>query len=218
MTGLPVLLTRLGLDEPHIPLVREALTHRSMAGETSYERLEFLGDRALGLVAALRLMADMPSADEGTLSLRHTALVRWQTCAAVGEAWHIWPLVRHALPAKDVTEAVRARIVADVVEALLGVVIQVRGMDAVVALMRRDWPMVGDAHSGKDAKTALQELLQARKLAVPEYTVVDATGPDHARRFVVEMTCPLGHSRGEGASKAQASLSAAENFMESMTL
>lgn len=195
--------------------LQEALTHRSAAA-ASYERLEFVGDRALNLAVAGWLFRVQPAATEGELSLLHTALVREATCAQVGEAWGLWPLMQVA---GQQTANSRARIVADAVEAVLGALYLTQGMAAVQVVVERDWaPFLNEAPShAKDAKTALQELLQAQGHALPTYTTLQQEGPDHAAQFTVQVECSLGTAQGVGKSKQVASLAAATALMKDLT-
>jgi ribonuclease-3 len=194
--------------------LHEALTHRSAAAP-SYERLEFVGDRALNLAVAGWLFRLYPEASEGELSLLHTALVREGACAQVGEAWELWPLVQVV---GQQTANSRARIVADAVEAVLGAIYLQQGMAAVQVLVERDWAPSLSAMptQAKDAKTALQELLQAQGHQLPTYTTLQQEGPDHAAQFTVQVECTLGTTQGVGKSKQAASLAAAAALMKEL--
>jgi ribonuclease-3 len=209
---MAALAARLGLAADDL-LLQQALTHRS-AGAVQNERLEFLGDRVLNLVVAAWLYQLTPTADEGTLSLRHTMLVRAECCAQVGESWNVWPLLQGQLA--QATPAMRQRIVADAVEALLAVVYLRHGMAAVQPLVEEAWAhyMAALPATTKDAKTALQEHLQAAGLALPIYAEVAAEGPDHDRVFTTEVRCALGTARGQGPSKAAASMAAAAALLQ----
>lgn len=197
----------LGLD-PSDVLLREALTHSSAEGR-SYERLEFLGDRVLNLAVAAWVYKACTGADEGAFSLIHTHLVRAETCAAVAEDLGVWPLVQSV---RMVTETARARVLADVMEAVLAVVYLRRGEAAARALVEGLWAphwQAACATEAKDAKTALQELLQARQLPLPVYKDIAKAGPDHNATFTVRIETALGSAEAQGASKALASKAAA---------
>jgi ribonuclease-3 len=195
--------------------LQEALTHRSAAA-ASYERLEFVGDRALNLAVAGWLFRHYPEASEGELSLLHTALVREATCAQVGEAWGLWPLIQVV---GQQTANSRARIMADAVEAVLGAIYLQQGMAAVQMLIERDWApfLSAEPTLAKDAKTGLQELLQAHGYALPTYTTLQQVGPDHAAQFTVQVECTLGTAQGVGKSKQAASLAAAATLMKDLS-
>jgi ribonuclease-3 len=196
-------------------LLAEALTHRSH-GQPSYERLEFLGDRVLNLAIATWLHRLYPTLDEGALSIYHTALVRAECCATVAEGWGLWPLVKHK-GLKNIP-TVRQSVLADVTEALLAAVYLHSGMPAVQALVEATWAPLLHADVGhtKDAKTTLQEMLQAAGHPLPVYQVLTQTGPDHAAIFRVQVTCQLGQVQGQGPSKNAATMAAAANLLYSL--
>lgn len=183
-------------------LLKEALTHPSaVAGDTRrgprprvarrhYERLEFLGDRVLGLAVADLLWRRFEHEAEGDLTRRHAHLVRRETLARVATAVG---LPRHVIlsPAEAAAGAAsNPAILADVCEALLGAVYLDGGFAAAFAVVRRLWePLFAEmAGPPRDPKTALQEWAQARGLALPEYDVVETSGPDHARQFTVAVS------------------------------
>lgn len=199
---------RLGFKFTDSALLGQALRHPS-SGEPSYQRLEFLGDRVLGLVIGEWLYERFPHADEGELSRRLTALVRESTLAGIATVWGVADVVQ-----VGVGERSKDSILADVVESLLGAVWLQGGMEAVRALVRREWLPFVDAADEKDAKTRLQEWLQQRGLPVPAYEVVDEQGPAHDRYFRIKVTSEQGEAEGEGRSKQLASTRAAENLMK----
>ena len=204
---LVTLAAALGLETSD-PLLREALTHSSAEGR-SYERLEFLGDRVLNLAVAAWVYEACAGADEGAFSLIHTHLVRAETCVAVAEDLGVWPLVQSV---RMVTDTARARVLADVMEALLAVVYLRRGEAVARALIESLWAphwQAACATEAKDAKTALQELLQARQLPLPLYKDIAKAGPDHNATFTVRIETALGSAEAQGASKALASKAAA---------
>lgn len=195
-------------------LLRQALNHRS-AGTDHNERLEFVGDRVLNLAVAAWLYRLYPQMGEGELSLPHTALVRAEACSTVAEHWGLWPLLRVANPGQ-LSPASRNRLAADAVEAVLGALYLHQGMAAVQPVVERDWAALlpQDLTQTKDAKTALQELLQAQGQELPRYTVVKQDGPDHAASFTVELNCVLGKAQGTGPSKQAASMAAAATLLK----
>ncbi len=199
-------------------LLQEALTHRSSAQATN-ERLEFVGDRVLNLVVAAWLHRLQPSATEGELSLQHTTLVRAEACAQIAEGWQLWPLLVMGADRRSLTDVARQRLLADTTEALLGAVFLQQGYTAAQHLIEQHWsPLLATATqgTGKDAKTMVQELLQARGLPLPQYSVVSQAGPDHAAEFVVAVTSALGAAEGQGRSKQAASLAAAAALLKEL--
>ncbi|MGE0253826.1 MAG: ribonuclease III [Alphaproteobacteria bacterium] len=168
-------------------LLAEALAHASAGSGRDYQRLEFLGDRVLGLVIAEHLLERFPTASEGDLTPRLVALVRQETLAEIGAALG---LGAHILTSPGEAGAgVRASpaILADIVEAIIAALYLDGGLAAARAFILRHWAaLVDTALPPRDAKTALQEWAQARRLPLPSYRVAGRTGPDHAPEFTVE--------------------------------
>lgn len=191
----------------------QALTHPS-APAPHYQRLEFLGDRVLNLVVAAMLYEAFPEANEGDLGLRHAALVSTSTLAEVGEAWG---LPNHIIrgPA-EVNTPLKPTILADVVEALLGAVYLEGGLPAAEIYIRQTWQPLLMAPQTKDAKTELQEVLQAAGHPLPTYTTLEEEGPSHARTFTVQVACALGQATGQGAGKQAAQTHAAHNLLKTL--
>lgn len=208
---LSKLATTLGLAAEDA-LLREALTHKGGAG--GYERLEFLGDRVLNLSVAAWVYRERAAADEGALSLIHTHLVRAETCALVAEGLGLWDALTTT---QALAHNARTRVLADALEAVLAVVYLRLGMEAVQSVVEAHFaPHWADALTAqsKDAKTALQELLQAQKLPLPIYTDVAKEGPDHNAVFTVKIETALGFAEAQGPSKAAASMAAAAKLMK----
>ena len=217
LSNLDHLMALLGLEGPSHAAVQVALTHGSAVqnGGTSYERLEFVGDRVLGLGVALLLQEVFPDENEGTVALRHAALVKEATLAAIARAWGLGPLLVLGSSERGNGGADKDSILADVVEALLAVVWNERGADAALALVKRTWaPDVEKVVQTRDAKTALQEVLQAGKQALPAYTVEAEEGPEHAKVYTVRVTCGLGTAQGRGRTKKEAETAAAAALMD----
>jgi ribonuclease-3 len=211
-------------------LCREALTHPSaLASDYSrgrrggkpsnrgYERLEFLGDRVLGLVVADLLWRRFESEPEGHLTRRLAHLVRRDALARVAK---VIGLAAHLVVSR--AEAVAGaldnpNILADVCEALIAAIYLDGGFDAASAFVRRFWTPLIEEMDGppRDPKTALQEWAQARGLALPSYELVGTSGPDHARRFTVAANL-AGRDRvtATGSSKRTAEAKAAELLLE----
>jgi ribonuclease-3 len=190
----------------------QALTHPS-AGGAHYQRLEFLGDRVLGLVVAEMLYEALPDAPEGVLGQRHAVLVSAATLVKIGRHWALEPHVR--VGKGEQQAPLNGNILADVVEALLGAVYLDGGMGAVRALMEPAWAPLLREHASdeKDPKTRLQELLQAQGHPLPTYDLMAEEGPAHARAFSVRLVCALGEAAGQGSTKQAAQAAAAAELL-----
>lgn len=223
---LAQLETRLGHRFATPILAERALTHLSAPATAgggrgqSYQRLEFLGDRVLGLVVADMLLEAFPEASEGDLSVRLARLVRRETCAEVAASWDVGPHVVMGLGEARGGGRKKAAILADVCEALIGAAFLDGGFPAAQALVRRFWEprMRSDSDPIQDAKTAVQEWAQARALATPRYTEVERSGPAHLPRFVMQVEL-AGYTpeRGEASSKRAAEQAAAQAFLDRWT-
>ncbi len=193
------LAAAIGYSFSRPELLEEALTHPSaLSGERrqgrcrapkkrAYERLEFLGDRVLGLIVADLLWRRFESEPEGHLTRRHAHLVRREALARVAEAIGLCSHLILSRAEAAAGAATNPSILADVCEALIGAIYLDGGFEAAFAFVRRFWePLIAQMEGPpRDPKTALQEWAQARGLARPEYAVVATSGPDHARRFTV---------------------------------
>lgn len=210
----------IGYGFTNAALLREALTHASaVAGseQPTYQRLEFLGDRVLGLVVADMLYLEFPEADEGELSRRLTQLVRRETCAKVARAIGIG---KHILlgDAEKRTGAERNRgILANVCESLIGAVYLDGGYPAAHAFIAAHWRelMVEPDRPLRDAKTTLQEWAHKAGYGAPVYRTMGRDGPDHAPVFVIEVSAQgLAPERGSGSSKRAAEQAAAQAVLQ----
>ena len=213
---------RLGYSFRNPDLLKRALTHPSAVAERgmdqgdSYQRLEFLGDRVLGLIVADMLSAAFPEADEGGLHRRHAALVRKETCAEVGAELGIGEALILGDGEENSGGREKTTILGDACEAVIGAIYSDGGLDAARALIERQWRprMAGGHRSPRDAKSTLQEWAQGRGLAVPRYAVVGETGPQHAPRFAVRVELEgLASASAEGSSKREAEQGAAEALL-----
>lgn len=196
-------------------LLIRALTHASAntAGSRNNERLEFLGDRVLGLAVAAALMREDPQADEGTLARRLNSMVRRESCADRAAALGIDAALRLGDAEAGSGGRNRTAILANACEAVLGAVYLDGGYAAAERAVLAAWaPLLADAGNTRaDPKTALQEHLQAGGEAPPTYRVADRRGPDHNPHFVVEVAGAAGIlGTGEGGSKRAAEQAAAE--------
>lgn len=196
-------------------LWREALTHGSTGEPRNYERLEFLGDRVLGLVIA-EWLHERGTGNEGKLSQRLNALVSRDMNAAIARQIGLGAHIRLGKQARDDGGADSDNILGDVLEALLGASFLTCGFEATRALVRRLW---GDAVDGKvgqskHPKSALQEWAAGNRRKMPHYRLVERTGPDHAARFRVSVEIyGVGEAEAEGSSKQEAETAAAEEFI-----
>ena len=197
-------------------LWREALTHGSLGEPRDYQRLEFLGDRVLGLSIAEWLYAD-GSASEGKLSQRLNALVSRETCAEVARALGLGAHIRLGKQARDDVGVHSDNILGDVMEALIGALFVERGFDAARDFVRRAWavPMASGAGQRKHPKAALQEWAAGNRRKPPVYTLVTREGPDHAALFTVAVSVNgVGECTARGSSKQEAETAAASEFMK----
>lgn len=209
-------LAALGIEPRDDALWLEALTHGSFGGEANYERLEFLGDRVLGLTIA-EWLYEHTGAQEGRLSQRLNALVSRDMNAAVAREIGLPAHIRMGKQARDDGGAESDNILGDVMESLLGASFVERGFEPTRALIRTIWrgAIEGDAGRSKHPKSALQEWAAGNRRAIPEYTLVDRSGPDHASRFTVKVSIhKVGEAEATAGSKAEAEKLAAQKFME----
>ena len=209
---------RLGYRFGDEGLLRQALTHRS-AARSNNERLEFLGDAVLGFVAAELLFDRFPTASEGELTRMRAALVRRETLAEVARSLDMGPLL--VLGEGELKSGGRDRssILADCLEATFGAVYLDGGMDAarrvIAALVAERLQAMSPRDTLKDAKTRLQEYLQARRMALPEYAVTGMEGEGHDKAFHVLCTLSdLGLvTRGSARSRRKAEQAAAADAL-----
>jgi len=202
-------------------LLRRALTHSSANNGKpdglDNERLEFVGDRVLGLVVAEYLAERFPVANEGELALRFNRLVRRETCARVGRNLGLGAHLFMSVAEENSGGREKATIVSDAVEALLAAVFLDGGFDKARRVIRCLWCQVEDEDltaGAVDAKSALQEWAQGRGLALPVYKVVSRSGPDHAPHFMTKVTVSGGMvAQGKGSSKRASEQDAAKALL-----
>lgn len=198
-------------------LLERALTHASVSEGAKparhYERLEFLGDRVLGLLTAERLLALYPDEREGVLSPRLAALVNGRTCARVARHIGLGPALRLSPAESKSGGREKDTILGDAIEALMAALYIDANLDVARAFFMDAWAEeFADATSigAIDPKTELQQWAQGRGLPLPEYEVIKRTGPDHAPEFVVRVTLDgFEPERGRGRSRQSAEKSAA---------
>lgn len=194
-------------------LIAAALTHVSAAPGAklqSYQRLEFLGDRVLGLVVSQMLYEAFPDAEEGELSRRLADLVRKESCAEVALEWGAQSFLRLQ------TVAVNTTILGDICESIIGAVFLDGGYEAAKAVVIRAFEprMRSPRRPLRDPKTALQEWAQARGLPPPCYRETARSGPDHAPEFTVSVEVPgFAKAEAKGFAKRLAEQAAAAAFM-----
>ena len=207
----------LGHDFADPGLLETALTHPSLAGHGggSYERLEFLGDRVLGLAIVDLLMELYPQESEGDLDRRHALLVDRDSLARVAAAIGLGDWLRMTDGEAAAGTRGSTSVQADAMEAVIGAIYRDGGFDDASAAVRRLWLPLVELRGAppKDPKTALQEWAQARALPLPSYRMVSRTGPDHAPHFTVDVTV-RGHppARAEGRSLRAAERAAAASL------
>ena len=204
-------------DRPEL-LVR-ALTHGSIGSETrpDNQRLEFLGDRVLGLVMAEALLASDKSATEGQLAPRYNALVRKETCAEVARAVDLGAVLK--LGRSEMMSGGRRKqaLLGDAMEAVIAAVYLDAGFDAARDMVLRLWGARIDSveADARDPKTALQEWAQARGMTPPAYTETARSGPDHAPTFTIEARLDNGTAAtASAASKRAAEQAAAKALLD----
>jgi ribonuclease-3 len=203
-------------------LLLRALTHRSH-GPAHNERLEYLGDSVLNCVVALELYHKFPALPEGELSRLRANLVNQQSLAAIAQQFAFGARLRLGEGEVRSGGAKRPSILADTVEAVVGAAFLDGGFAAarnvVQVLMGAAMDAIDPAASAKDPKTLLQEHLQGRKLALPQYSVIATRGEAHEQQFQVECVIPelAIRSVGEGGSRRSAEQEAARQAYELAT-
>lgn len=201
----------LGHEPRDVGLFEMALTHSSVGGP-SYERLEFLGDRVLGMVIARALYERYPNEPEGHLSKRYNALVDRGTCAENGREIGLPPLIRLGRQAREDRASESDNVVGDVIEALIGALYLDGGLEPAERLILKLWDaeLSSQRKAPQHPKSALQELAAAKGVKAPMYEVTARTGAHHAPRFTVRVSVrTLGEASAEGASKQEAETAAA---------
>lgn len=210
--------TALGRAPSDLRLFERAVTHASV-GRDSYDRLEFLGDRVLGVVVASWLYERFPTEPEGQMSKRFNALVSRETCAEVGRGIGVPGHIRLGKQAREDRASDSENVVGDVVEALIGALFLDAGLEAAQAFIRTAWAPYVDSQKGVPLhpKSALQELAADRGLAPPHYELISRTGAHHAPTFRLKVSIRGGgEAEAEGPSKQEAETAAAAALLDSM--
>ena len=213
--------TLLGHQFGRPELLREALTHRSALqgrkrARDSNERLEFIGDRVLGLLVAEWLVERYPREQEGELGRRLASLVSQPVLAGVAEEIGLGDALFVGAGEAKAGVGRRATVLADALEAALGAIYLDGGLNPARNFVRRVWSsvMVEQAEPPKDAKSALQEWAHKRHGMLPAYAVTDQSGPPHAPHFIVTVSVGEMQGIGQGGSKQAAEQAAAANLLQ----
>lgn len=200
-------------------LLLEALRHRSASTSLarSYERLEFLGDRVLGVCISDLLLKEYPTKPEGFLSSSLAKLVCTEALAEISKSWGVSPYIMCGASERGSGLRDNPSVLADVCEALLGAIyLDSDGLSCVYNVVETWW---GDALRGIESqevnpKTALQEWAMAHKFSLPSYRVVSRDGPDHAPFFVMAVCVNGKEAQGKGKNKQDASVTAARAWLK----
>lgn len=209
---------KLGYTFKNKNLLRQALTHTSYTSDIhyNYERLEFLGDRILGVTVADMLFRSFKDEPEGKLAQRFVLLVCKQSVADVMRGTGVANHIIAANPELNTQDGV----LCDVGEALIAAIYLDSGsMETAENFVRRNWEPLIDNHSEahKDYKTFLQEFAAEKKLPAPAYSVKEKTGPEHAPEFLIEVALGAAHrALGRGKNKKQAEQEAAAQMLRAM--
>ena len=208
----------LGAKPADLAMFERAMTHGSATGAT-YERLEFLGDRVLGLAIAQWLYERFPSEPEGKLSRRYNVLVARETCGAIGRMLGLPAHIRLGKQAREDRANMSDNVIGDVVEALLGALHLERGGEVAAGFVRTHWAPYLDEQRGAPVhpKSGLQEVAAARNLGTPLYELLTRSGAHHAPTFRVKVSVARGgEAEAEGSSKQEAETAAAAALLEKM--
>lgn len=210
---------RLKHEPKNIGLFKLAFTHSSVGRGDNYERLEFLGDRVLGMVIASALYDRYPNEPEGNLSKRYNALVDRETCAENGREIGVPALVRLGKQAREDGASQSENVVGDVVEALIGALFLDGGIEAAERFILKLWEpdLASQRRAPQHPKSELQELAAAKGCKPPIYEVVARTGAHHAPKFTIRVSVArLGEASAEGSSKQEAETAAAEALLNKL--
>ncbi len=193
-------------------LLRKALTHPSLEGYPNYQRLEFVGDRVLGLAIATWLFERHPNVDEGGLANRFSNLVRKEACATVAQNLDLGQYIHMAKSSEDTGGRTRETIIADVCESIIGAIYMDGGYKVAEKFIRTNWLEMANINivATRDSKTKLQEFVQAQGKLTPVYTTIDRSGPDHEPTFTIAVKISGENQEvAKGLSKREAEQQAA---------
>ena len=200
-------------------LLQEALTHSSArkSSKANNERLEFLGDRVLGLIIAEELLRLNPNSTEGQIATYYNYLVKKETCAIIAKEIGLENLLTLGKSVKRTNDRQKDKILGNAIEALIGAIFLDAGFEISKQLVLKVWrKQIGTVRDIEvHAKTALQELLQSKGQEPPTYKQISRTGPDHDPDFCVEVVLGSGlNAIGSGSTKRMAETKAAEQILE----
>ncbi len=211
---------RLGYQFSGYDDIERALTHSSVRKKANcafqYERLEFLGDRVLGLIIANMLFKNYALANEGELSLRLNSLVNGKILAEISDELRLHEFIRTGSDLKELTSTRMKNVRADVLEAVIGSIFLDGGLKSAAEFIDRFWGtrLFDDATARRDSKTELQEWSHSKRLGTPKYKEISRSGPDHDPVFVVAVLIEgLKEAEGTGSSKRAAEQSAAGKML-----
>jgi ribonuclease-3 len=213
------LVATFGRAPSDVAPFERALTHGSQAA-ANYERLEFLGDRVLGLAMAEWLFELFPQEAEGQLSKRLNALVTGAVCADVARTLGVRTHLKLGKQARDDGAFDSDNVLGDAMEALIGAWYLDAGFAAARDFVRASWGNRAQAHlkAPQHPKSQLQEWAAAHNRRTPDYSVVDRSGPGHAPRFTVAVTIGAdAHASASGSSKQEAETAAARALLDKLT-
>ena len=200
-------------------LLEEALTHASArkSSKVNNERLEFLGDRVLGLVIAEELLRKNPNSTEGEIATYYNSLVKKETCSLIAKEIGLENLLTLGKSVKRTNDRQKDKILGNAIEALIGAIFLDAGFEISKQLVLKVWRKQIDIVRDKEAhaKTVLQEFLQSKGQEPPTYKQISRTGPDHDPDFCVEVVLGSGlNAIGSGSTKRMAETKAAEQILE----
>ncbi len=200
-------------------LLKRAITHKSYNSKSNYEKLEFLGDRVLGLVISKKLLEIYPDEKEGILDKKFASLVNRNKCYEVGKNLNLKNFILVANNKKS-SDLIQKKIISDCIEAIIGAIYLDQGLNVVEKFILKEWDklILLSKNTEIDAKTKLQELSLKKYKLLPDYKLISNTGPRHSPSFIVAVK--LKGSKfvhGEGSSKKNAEQNAAEKFLNSYT-
>lgn len=215
------LQAKLGHNFANLGLLDLALTHSSVVassgnGHRSNQRLEFLGDRVLGLAIADMLYKTFSDEDEGSMARRHAALVKREALVVVARNLGLEDHVRMSRGEDDAGGRRNLGLLSDTCEAIIGAIYLDAGLEAAASFVYRNWRPILEAQTAPpiDAKTELQEWAQGKGLALPEYREIGRKGPPHAPVFLVEVSVQdIPPVRASGRSKRVAEKAAADALL-----
>lgn len=219
-TNFTALYQIIGYTFQNPDLLKQALTHTSIhSGFASYERLEFLGDRVLGLLVAEELFDKLPSESEGNLAKRHAQLVKTETLAAIAEDMGLGSHILMARGEANTGGRHKISLLSDVMEAIIAAIYRDGGLESARHFIREHWSnyTLAPLTLEKDPKTALQEISQSRGCGIPVYRTVEESGPAHSPMFTIQVVIEgLGQAIARGSSKRRAEKEAAEILLNQL--